>query len=99
MHKKNKKVTFNNFTYRTRFYKARKDIVEKVGVSLDLTKTRLTLIKRARELVKGVNGIKFAYLDINCHLRVLTEAGRHLTFDSVEDLHKIINNQTYSVFW
>ena len=68
-------VRFNNFHYRTRFYKAKKDIIEKVGVSLEFTKTLLTLLKRARELVKDVDGIEFAYSDINCRLRVLKEAG------------------------
>ena len=67
-------------------------IVEKVGVSLDVMKARLTQLKRACELVKDVDGIKFASSDINCRLRVLTEAGRHLTFDSMEDLDEIINN-------
>ena len=86
-------VRFTSFRDRTRFYKARKDIKDscKYGVSLDLTKTRLSLLNEARDYVKDVPGIKFAYSDINCNLRVFTSNGRHLLFESMCDLQLIIS--------
>ena len=82
-------VRFSNFRNRTIFYKSRKDT--NVGISLDLTKARLNLLKQARTKVANVSGIKFAYSDINCSLRVLTEAGKHIAFKSIDDLEKIIS--------
>lgn len=81
-------VRFNNFHYRTLFYRARKDT--NVGVFLDLTKTRLDILNQAREYVKHVSGIKFVYSDINCSLRVLTESGKHIVFKSLANLEKLV---------
>ena len=80
------------FRDRTVFYQARKNVKEAYGygVSLDLTKDRLALLKQAREMVKEVDGIKFAYSDINCQLRVLTSTGKHWAFDTKDDLDVII---------
>ena len=85
-------VRFTTFRDRTKFYKARKGIQEKYGVSLDLTVDRLALLKDARKLVENEDGIKFAYTDINCKLRVLTKTGKHIFFDSICDLQNIIVN-------
>lgn len=80
------------FRDRTIFYRARKNVKETYGygVSLDLTKDRLDLLKQAREMVEQVEGIKFAYSDINCQLRVLTSTGKHWAFDTKDDLEVII---------
>ena len=83
-------VRFNNFHSRTIFYRARKEIY--VGVLLDLTKSRLDLLDKARDLVKNVSSVKFVYSDINCALRVLTESGKHVAFKSLDDLKKIISD-------
>ena len=72
------------------FYNSRKET--KVGVSLDLTKVRLEMLNNARERVKNISSIKFAYADINCTLRVLTESGRHTAFKSFDELEKIISD-------
>ena len=76
-------VRFTTFRDRTKFYKARK-----YGVSLDLTVDRLALLKDARKLVENEDGIRFAYTDINCKLRVLTKTGKHISFDSSEYYRK-----------
>ena len=68
------------------FYNSR--IEPKVGVSLDLTKVRLEMLNNARERVKNISSIKFAYADINCTLRVLTESGHHTAFKSFDELEK-----------
>ena len=85
-------VRFPTFRERTVAYRARKTLKQthKYGVSLDLTKSRLDLLNSARNMVQEVEGIKFAYSDINCHLRVLTVGGKHLMFKSICDLQDII---------
>ena len=87
-------VRFISVRDRTKVYKLRKTIKEKYGygISLDLTKRRYKLLKKAKEIVKDFEGIKFAYADVNCQLRVLLEDGRHLAFNSVTDLCNITGN-------
>ena len=83
---------FGTFRDRTIFYRARKAIKETsgYGVSLDLTSQRLGILKEARILVENVEGIRFAYSDINCILRVLTSDGQHLAFNTIDDLRCLI---------
>jgi hypothetical protein len=85
-------VRFTSFYARTIFYRARKTL--NIGVSLDLTHERLNLLKEAREKLANDNivGIKFAYADINCSLRVLTETGKHIVFKSLKDLDELISD-------
>jgi chaperonin cofactor prefoldin len=87
-------VRFTSFRDRTVLYRARKEIKKKsnVGFSLDLTKHRLDLLKVARNRVEGIEGIKFVYSDVNCSLRALTAEGKHVLFDSIEDLNQIIGD-------
>ena len=87
-------VRFSTFRDRTIVYKARKDIKSKFncGVSLDLTKSRLGILNRAREMVENVDGIDFVYSDINCNLRAFTKNREHLKFDNIYDLEIIIEN-------
>ena len=59
------------------------------GVFLDHTKSRLDILNKARELMKNVRSIKFAYREVSCLLRVLTESGKHVAFKSLDDLKKI----------
>ena len=82
-------VRFNNFRTRTIFYKARKDT--NVGVSLDLTKDRLTLLKEARNKVENLDFVKFVYADTNCSLRIFTDTKKYIAFKSLEDLDKLIS--------
>ena len=85
-------VRFTSFRDRTVFYKMRKDIRKSsgVGVVVDLTRERLSLLLKAREVVKDVQGIQFVYSDINCNLRVFTSAKTHLIFSTLDDLQAII---------
>ena len=87
-------VRFTSFRDRTVMYRARKQIKEKskIGVSLDLTKYRLGLLKQARGRVEGVEGIQFVYSDVNCGLRVFTSDKRHLLFGSMSELNEIIDH-------
>ena len=84
-------VRFTSFRDRTKFYKKRKDIKDrlKLGVSLDLTKVRYDLLKEARVIVESKGHIRFVYADVNCELRAFTSKGKHIKFDSIEDLENI----------
>ena len=62
-----------------------------MGISLDLTLERYGLLKRARERIEDVVGIKFVYADINCQLKACTGNGQHLKFDSILELETIIS--------
>ena len=79
-------VKFKSYENRTKFYRGRKDIREAVGVSLDLTKTRLGILTEARKLIVDAADTKFVYADINCQLRIFTEQGKHIPFNSLADL-------------
>lgn len=85
-------VRFNSFSERTNFYKSRKAVKDrfKYGVSLDLTKSRLGLLKEARTIVENNVNVKFAYSDINCYLRVCLTNGKHLSFSSISELEDIM---------
>ena len=88
-------VRFTSFRDRTKFYRGRKVIKEKYGVGsvgLDLTGERYSLLKEARTLTNNVEGIQFAYSDVNCNLRVFTTSGEHLIFDSISSLHDLISS-------
>ena len=89
-------VRFRSFHDRTAVYKARSTIKSrfKLGVSLDLTKLRLDLLNRAKDMTGDVDGIKFVYSDINCKLRAFTASGKHEHFTSVEGLQDIIKNSS-----
>ena len=78
----------------TNLYKNRKVFKDesKIGISLDLTGDRLKILNEAREMVKDVEGILFAYSDVNCNLRVLTASKKHLAFNSIADLATILAN-------
>ena len=83
---------FTTFRDRTAQYRVRQTTKESsgYGISLDLSYDRLVLLKEAHEKVKNVDGINFAYSDINCQLRVLTKNEKHLAFNTVDDLLAII---------
>ena len=53
---------------------------------------RLDLLNSAREMTKDVPGIEFVYADVNCNLRVFTENGKHLMFNSVLSLQNTLSN-------
>ena len=87
-------VRFTSFKNRTLFYKKRKEFKKKhkLGVSLDLTKNRLSLLSDARKRVEEIDGVEFVYSDVNCNLRLFTSAGDHLKFDSICNLENILAN-------
>ena len=87
-------IRFLTFRNRTKIYRARKIIRERFeyGISLDLTKPRLSLLNEARDMVKDIDGVQFVYTDINCFTRALLSNGEHKLFNSVSDLAIILAN-------
>ena len=68
-------VRFTTFRHRTLFYKSRKNFKSDVKVRLDLTKSRYSVLRDARNLVESEAMIKFVYADINCNLKVHPAVG------------------------
>ena len=73
-------IRFSTFRHRTLLYYTRKEL-KGVTVKLDLTKRRYNLLKDARSLVQNVDGVKFAFADINCRLKVRMEDDRESLAD------------------
>ena len=78
---------FTTFRARTRVYRQRKSIPN-ARTSMDLTKSRLTVLTNARERVKDIRDT-FVYSDINCDLRYFIN-GSHLQFTSLEELEVLL---------
>ena len=82
---------FIPFRDKTKFYRGHKIIKQKqkyssYSIGLDLTWKRLSILQEAREKVEGIDSVKFVYADVNCNLRVFTEDGKHLKFNSIAEL-------------
>ena len=64
-------------------------------ISVDLTRRRYQLISEARGIVKDVNGINFAFVNINYSLGVRYDNDSFDYFNSEQELHNIINKFNY----
>ncbi len=80
-------VRFNSFSQRTSVYRKRKT-ARNVKIRLDLTRTRLSILKDADELTKSRDDISFIFADINCRLAAKLANGDFIFFDSINDLSK-----------
>ena len=63
-------VRFTTFRHRTLFYRVRKNLKSGFKVKVDLTKSRLKLLKKANDHIKEIPAISFCYADVNCRLWV-----------------------------
>ena len=61
-------MRFTTFRHRTLFYRARKNLKSRFKVKLDLTKSKLNLLKKANDHVKEIPAINFCYADVNFRL-------------------------------
>ena len=62
-------VRFTKWRHRTMIYRKRKDCVN-CRITLDLTKTRMDILKEAIDLARESDHISYAFADINCSLCV-----------------------------
>ena len=85
-------VKFLTWQKRNVVYRSRKVVKEKFGYSvrLDLTKKKLDLLRRARELIEDRPEVDFVFTDINCKL-VLKMANDNMEwFRSESELNSIL---------
>ena len=85
-------VKFLTSQKRNVVYRSRKVVKEKFGYSvrLDLTKKKLDLLRRARELIEDRPEVDFECTDINCRL-VLKMANDNMKwFSSESELNSIL---------
>ena len=66
----------------------REKTARNVKIRLDLTRTRLSILKDADELTKSHDDISFIFADINCRLAAKLANGDFIFFDSINDLSK-----------
>eukprot|EP00112_Aurelia_sp_Birch-Aquarium-sp1_P021227 Seg5655.2 transcript_id=Seg5655.2/GoldUCD/mRNA.D3Y31 product="hypothetical protein" protein_id=Seg5655.2/GoldUCD/D3Y31 len=78
-------VKFRCFRERTMVYRARRKAA--TAKLLDLTKQRLRLLQKAKDLVEARKDIlDYAFADINCSLAVKLKNGNFVYFTSIEGL-------------
>lgn len=87
-------VKFTTSRHRTKLYRARKEIKERLGYSLqvDLAKENLYTLKKVREIGKeyrDLTGFEFAYANINCVLYMKIN-GRFEKFSTLEDAYRLM---------
>ena len=89
-------VKYNNFRYRTDFYRKRKSLKGK-RVRIDLTKKRYDLLKRSMNFINDGSLTKklqsvYVFADINCRLKIVdTESETECFIDSFEDFENFIS--------
>ena len=92
-------VKFKSWKARQQLYNARprvkKDDKKKprqnFSISVDLTRRRYQLFSEAKGIVKDINAMNFAFVNINCSLGVRYDNGFFDYFNSEQELHNIIN--------
>ena len=88
-------VRFTIWRHRTMVYRKRKDYVN-CRIALDLTKTRINILKEAIDLARESDRISYALADINCSLCVKPRTslvkltnGSFKFFNTIEDLNNL----------
>ena len=81
---------FTSFRHRSLFYLARQILNNGVKVNLDLTNRRFKLLTIANDLIRERDDISFAYADINCRLKLCFSDGKRVSFNSQEELEKLL---------
>ena len=92
-------IKFKSWNARESFYKARPrgyiNGVKKPGqsfsVSVDLTKRKYDLLKKAKGVINGNKDINYALADINCSLAFKMKDESLQFFNSESDLNRLIN--------
>ena len=82
-------VRFTSWTHRTLVYRSCKKS-KNFKFKIDLTKRRMGLLSHARRLIKDVQGIDYAFSDVNCRLNLKLCDGPFRAFNSETELASII---------
>ena len=92
--KKTMIVKFYSFAKRTAAYKARKNATNNIKVHLDLTKARLELLDKAKELIAVDCSVDFVFADINCNCVARMKSNVYKFFDNLDTFKdKILNKK------
>ena len=93
-------VKFKSWGSRATFYKSRPrafvDGIEKprrFSVSLDLTKHRYDILKRAKGIISDYPEVNFVFADVNCSLAVRFKDGSYYHFNDETQLTKYWDNR------
>ena len=81
-------VRFTTWRHRTMVYRKRKDCVN-CRITLDLTKTRMDILKEAIDLARESDHISYTFADINCSLCVKLTNGSFKFFNTIDDLNSL----------
>ena len=92
-------VKFKSWKVRQKLYNSRprvqkdgkKKPCQNFSISVDLTKRRYHPLSEAKGIVKDINEINFAYVNINCSLGVRYDNCSFDYFNSEQELHNIVN--------
>ena len=79
-------ISFTTFRHRTIFYRERKELKNGMKVYVDLKKTRLDLLIKARKYLNSLSNVGFVYVDINCRLKIHFSNNNKSFFDLMDDL-------------
>ena len=64
-------VRFTTFRHCTTFYRARRSIVNRAQVRLDLTKQRYDILKAGNGYIKSIgHTAKLSFADVNCRMKI-----------------------------
>ena len=81
-------VRFTILRHSTIVYRKWKDCVN-CRITLELTKTRIEILKEAIDLVKESDHVCYAFADINCSLCVKLTIGSFKFFNTIDDLNNL----------
>ena len=81
-------VRFTTWRHCTMVYRKRKDCVN-CRITLDLTKTRMNILKEVIDLARESDHISYAFADINCSLCVKLTNGLFKFFNTIDDLNNL----------
>ena len=82
-------VKFTSFRYRTLLYRNRKK-EGPVKIHLDITKKRLDLLDKARNLITDDCGVEFVFADINCNTVARMSDNSYKFFNDLEKFTELL---------
>ena len=93
-------VKFKSWGSRTTFYKSRpkafvdgKEKPRRFSVSLNLTKRRYDILKRAKGIISGYPGVNFVFAVVNCSLAVRFKDDSYYHFNDETQLTRYLDNR------
>ena len=84
-------VKFKSWSSRTQVYRARKRS-KNLKYRVDLTKRRLSLLAKAREMTKAIPEVDFAFSDLSCRLAFRLTSGEFKFSNSETENADVIAN-------